>query len=521
MKKTATSTTAAAAATTSPTRLNNYMGQKGYTLLKKEITEQQCQFIRDELTIRPASQGVKYTADDGTAYPVYRESANKFYLPRYFGQKHFGEVAEFRIPSGEDIDCPFLGDLRDNQKPVVKAYMEFISRDPLRGGGGLLELPCAMGKTVLALHICSLIRKKTLIIVHKEFLLNQWVERIQQFLPTARVGRIQATKIDVEGKDIVIGMLQSLSMKEYPESLFSQFGLTVIDEVHHISSQVFSCALFKIVTKYTLGLSATMNRKDGTTHVFKMFLGEVVYKGARDEQHAVVVRAMPFECDDETFNRIEYDYRGNVLYSTMISKLCAFARRTEFILGILRDMVVDEDPSQQVIVLAHNRSLLTYMHDAVKVRGFATVGYYVGGMKEAALKESEGKQVIMATYSMAAEALDIKTLTTLIMATPKTDIEQAVGRILRQKHGNPLVVDILDSHLPFRNQWAKRKTFYRKQGYSVVYPLNKKTVAGSARKTGAANAMVVDGGSGSDDDEGGGDMKKGKCFIDLGNISFD
>ena len=77
---------------------------------------------------------------------------------------------------------------------------------------------------------------------------------------------------------------------------------------------------------------------------------------------------------------------------------------------------------------------------------------------------------------MAAEALDIKSLTTLLMATPKTDIEQAVGRILREKHGNPVVIDIIDQHQPFRNQWKKRKTFYKKQNYQIVYPNKKKDV---------------------------------------------
>jgi superfamily II DNA or RNA helicase len=90
-------------------------------------------------------------------------------------------------------------------------------------------------------------------------------------------------------------------------------------------------------------------------------------------------------------------------------------------------------------------------------------------MKEAALKETESKKIVIATYSMAAEALDIKTLTTLIMATPKTDIEQSVGRILREKHSNPIVVDIIDSHDLFQNQWRKRKTFYKKENYKIIY----------------------------------------------------
>jgi superfamily II DNA or RNA helicase len=335
-------------------------------------------------------------------------------------------------------------------------------------GGGLLELPCAYGKTVLSLNIISRLKKKTFIIVHKEFLMNQWIERIQQFLPKARVGKIQGPVIDIDDKDIVIGMLQSLSMKEYPASTFESFGLTIIDEVHHISSEVFSNSLFKLVTKYMLGLSATMNRKDGTTKVFKMFLGDVIFKGKRDEAREVVVNAIKYEVDDEEFNEVKTDFRGNPAYSTMISKLCEYNRRTEFILKIVSDML-NQNPNQQIMILAQYKNILKYLHDAIAHRNIATVGYYIGGMKEQALKATEGKKVVIATYAMAAEALDIKTLTTLIMATPKTDIEQSVGRILREKHSSPVVVDIVDSHDLFQNQWRKRKTFYKKENYKIIY----------------------------------------------------
>jgi superfamily II DNA or RNA helicase len=259
-----------------------------------------------------------------------------------------------------------------------------------------------------------------------------------------------------------MGMLQSLSMKEYSDTIFKSFGLTIIDEVHHISSEVFSCALFKIVTKYMLGLSATMNRKDGTTEVFKMFLGDIIYKGKREEEHNVTIRSFEYSNNDEDFSEVKTDYRGNIQYSTMISKLCTFNRRTEYILEIIK-LMFEENENQQMMILAHNKNILKYLHDAVIHRQLAngSVGYYIGGMKETALKETEGKKIVIATYSMAAEALDIKTLTTLLMATPKTDIEQAVGRILREKHGNPIVIDIVDQHLPFRNQWRKRKVFYK------------------------------------------------------------
>ena len=446
--------------------LNTYLGQKGYTILKKELTLEQCVNIRKELIAKPITQTAPGLGPPPLTFPIYRESPKKFYLPRYYGEAKFGKSKTIQLSEGDNININFTKEIRENQKPVVAAYLAFVSSS--QGGGGLLELPCGMGKTIIALYICAQLKKKTLIIVHKEFLLNQWIERITEFLPNARIGRIQAQIIDIENKDIVIGMLQSLSMKDYPDTMFSSFGLTIIDEVHHISSEVFSQALFKIVTMYTLGLSATMERKDGTTNVFKMFLGDILYKCKREEQHDVVVRGIEYISNDSEFNEIPKDWRGNVQYSTLIGKLCTFNNRSEFILKILNDMI-QENPQQQIMIIAHNKNLLKYLYDAIEYRKIATVGYYVGGMKEKALKESESKMVIIATYSMAAEGLDIKSLSALIMATPKTDIEQTVGRILREKHNNPIIVDIIDKHDTLQNQWRKRKTFYKKQNYKIIF----------------------------------------------------
>ncbi len=457
--------------TTTPTtpaptnELNTYIGQKGYTILKKELNDQQVSLIKKELMVRPYIPGSPVNNNVKT-FPAYRESVQKYYLPRYFGEEHFGAAKEMKLSEGDNISVAFNGELREHQWGPVNSYLDKV-RATSTGGGGLLDLPCAFGKTSLSLYILSQLKKKTLVLVHKEFLFNQWIERIQQFLPGARIGKIQGPVIDIEDKDIVLGMIQSLSMKEYPPSVFESFGFTIIDEVHHISSEVFSNTLFKLVTKYMLGLSATMNRKDGTSKIFKMFLGEVVFKENRKQDHPVVVRAVEYKIDDEEFNEIVYDFRGNPQFSTMITKLCNYNRRSEFILQVLGDML-RENPNQQVMILAHNKSLLKYLYDAIAARNIASVGYYVGGMKEAALKESESKKVIIATYSMAAEGLDIKTLTTLIMATPKTDIEQSVGRILRERHGTPVVVDVIDKHDLFQKQWAKRKTFYRKQNYKII-----------------------------------------------------
>ena len=545
--------------------INTYLGQKGYTIAKNELTIEKQKQIRNDLTIKPYTPGSNQGGAQ-VSFPAYRESSNKFYVPHYYGVENFGPPKEYKVSEGLDIDLEFAGKLRDYQEPVVNKFINHCYT--AQCSGGLLELPCAWGKTSGSLYILSKLKKKTIVIVHKEFLMNQWIERIQQFLPKARVGKIQGPTIDVDDKDIVLCMLQSLISKEYEPSIFEQFGLTIIDEVHHISSQTFSNSLFKVVTKYMLGLSATMNRKDGTTKVFKMFLGEVIFKAEKKNEHTVEVRAITYKVDDDDFNDTILDYRGKPQNSSMISKLCEYNRRTEFIIKTLCDFISVDNVSKDIInnhklemdknvpncqicnknnnylirntccdivkycmpcmenigltaetnityfispngdkksskerpkcpnckkglkyeqnyienpyvkpleqthtiVMAHNLNILHYMYKKFVCKNLASVGYYIGGMKEAQLKHTESKQIILASFVMCSEGLDIPTLNTEFLITPKTDIVQIVGRILRAKHkfSHPIIYDFVDSHDVFQRQWLKRKAYYKNQNYKII-----------------------------------------------------
>jgi superfamily II DNA or RNA helicase len=449
----------------------SYLGKKGYTIPKSIISKQDEEFLRKDLFVKPILMGNAFGAGENTVFPVFRENANKMYLPRFYGIQRYGIPSKSEIGEGEDIDVSFPKPLRDYQDKIVDVYMKYVN-SPLcsgseqKGNGGILEVPCGRGKTVLALKIISLLKKKTLIIVHKEFLMNQWIDRISEFLPGARVGKIQGSVFDVEGNDIVIGMIQTLYDKEYPIETFSCFGLTIIDEVHRIGSEQFSRTLFKTITPYMLGISATVDRKDKLTKVLYMFIGEKIYTEKREDDDLVSVRAIRYQTNDPEFNEVEVDFRGTAKYSTMITKLCEFGPRSDFIIRVIKDLI-EEEPDNQIMILCHNRSLLSYLYDGISYRNIAPVGYYVGGMKQKNLQETETKQIVLATYAMAAEALDIKSLSTLVMVTPKTDITQSVGRILRVKHENPIIVDIVDSHDLFQNQWVQRRRFYKKCNYRI------------------------------------------------------
>jgi len=329
--------------------------------------------------------------------------------------------------------------------------------------------------TVMALNIISRLKKKTLILVHKEFLMNQWIERIQEFLPTARIGKIQANTFDIDNKDIVLGMIQTMFSRTFDADALDSFGFTVVDEVHRIGSEQFSKTLLKTMTPIMLGISATVDRKDDLTRVLYWFIGPKIYEERTRSEDAVCVKAITYVSKDPEFNEVEHDFRGQPKYATMLTKLARFGPRSDFAVRILQDLIQDH-PGAQIMVLAHARALLTYLYEAIVYKGFATTGYYVGGMKQAQLQATESKQIVLATYAMAAEALDIKTLSILVMVTPKTDIVQSVGRILRVKHAQPIVVDLLDGHDLFQNQWRQRKRYYRKCNYrieqttSVEYP---------------------------------------------------
>ena len=453
---------------------NAYLGKKGYTIPKSVLHEKDYEQLKKDLFVKPIIFNMNYGAKDAAntqAFPVYRESLNKIYLPRFYGMEKYGVPKNEKLQIGDTINVHFAKQLRDYQENIVSIYMEHVgkkltSNSDANGNGAILEVPCGRGKTVLSLKIIANIQKKTLILVHKEFLMNQWIERINEFLPGAKIGKIQGPEFDIEDKDIVIGMIQTLYDKEYEDDAFSSFGLTIIDEVHRIGSEQFSRTLFKTITPCMLGISATVERKDKLTKILYMFIGKKIYEEKREDEEEVQVRAVEFKTNDEEFNDTLLDFRGNPKFSSMITKLSNYNRRSDFIIRVLDDLR-KEHPSKQVMILAHNRSLLTYFYEAIQHKQIGTVGYYVGGMKQDKLKDTESKEIVLATYAMAAEALDIKTLSTLIMASPKTDITQSVGRILRTKNQKPIIVDIIDTHEIFHKQWLQRKRFYKKCNYKI------------------------------------------------------
>lgn len=438
----------------------------GYRLSKS--TNPPLDELRKTLTVKPMVPKVFVSNPNAVPrYKVYGEAPDCLYLPKHFG------ISKYGPPSSTTRDVPetpaefwtFAGKLRDIQLPVVNAFLEPTPHD------GILSLHTGGGKTVCALYIASRLRLPTLVIVHNSFLRDQWEERVKMFLPKARIGRIQGDLCEIEGKDVIIAMLQTLSMKTIPILTFRPLGLVIVDECHHIASEVFVQALPKVTSKYMLGLSATPSRKDGLMFVANWFLGPMLYTSdtGDKEDKGVHVEVFEYKNDDPAFNEILYNAQGVMFTSLMINKLAECADRTRWLADILKD-VLEAEPHRQVLVLTdrvqHTKDILAALPESLRASA-AILSQDVKADKRAEFCSS--CTILIATYAMCKEGFDVPTLNTLLMATPRPDVDQIVGRILRVEKSarttNPLILDIVDPQ--FRRQFQERNALYKKRSYTT------------------------------------------------------
>ena len=412
---------------------------------------------RKNLTVRPVVNG-----DFGVrppAFKVYKQSKENICVPRYYGQEHCDSYIDKR-PEPQGVNFSFKGTLRDSTRQNEALDKSIHALKTV--GGGILSLPCGYGKTTVSLAIAAKMKVRTMVIVHKEFLANQWRERIQQFCPDATIGVVQQNKVEVDC-DIIIAMLQSISMRDYPFSTFEKVGMVIIDEAHHICARVFSQALFRFCPKYTLGLSATPERKDGLTDILYWFLGPSILTIEREMRGKTVVKTLDFDCS--FFKSPPPVTRfGKVSLTHMITDLTEHGERNQFIEKVARKY---SKGSRRLLILTDRRFHCQYLAEALADVG---VGLYMGGMKEADLKESSTKKIIIGTFSQAHEGLDIPELDTILLATPKSDVKQAVGRILRETDGKKneaIILDIRDKWGLLTSMYYKRRKMYKESGFEL------------------------------------------------------
>ena len=451
--------------------MESILTSKGYSVVKAALTAEQTRRIQEELKVAP-KMNTKFAtkaAVEAATFKIYRESPARWYLPRAWAEKEFGPAAQSLLPEGLDLrpELAFKGSPYDYQEAIMASFIN-------AGANGLICVPCGKGKTFMALGIAARIGKRFLVVVDKEFLMNQWRGEMEALIPGLRVGIIQGPKreTDPAAYDCTICMIQTLCSQEFAEGIFRQYGFAIFDECHHLGAQHFSRTLQRVQAAKMLGLSATPTREDGLTKVFTWFLGEPVYwEKTREPDPTVEVRGVFIKSDDPVYNTIPTDWRGEPVMVQLLGNILSCQKRAAEILRWIRLMCAE--PARRVLVLSERKGLLENLEALIKAADpTLTVAYYVGGMKEEVREAGAATaRILLGTYAMASEAMNIKTLNTVILASPRKSIEQSTGRILRirpdQRQVPPVIIDIIDTHSMYQGQWRKRLAYYRKCTYNV------------------------------------------------------
>ena len=499
--------------------LERVITARGYAIKKSYLNEIQTQGLRSELTVAPKTLD-KFQKDIQN-FPIYAESKTRFYVPRHWGIKKFGEPEANIVSEGLELSESVTSKTdfppRDFQKDIIESFIQ-------KGANGLICVPCGYGKTFMALNIAVRLKRRFLIVVDKEFLMNQWKSEIENFINGATVGILQGStcqigtnivferaynmvelkqlckdaKLKVSGNkddlikrlkecgidttpkshtinyDITICMIQTICRQEFPDGFFDDYGFTIFDECHHLGAAYFCQALKKIQTKYMLGLSATPDREDGLSRVFEYHLGDPVYKlTKRAPDKEAVVKAIWFDSEDPAYKDVPVNWRGEPITAKLLNQVADFEPRNKKIMEIIDEYAKDQD--RFILVLSDRIVQLEWIEKSLNEWPTKYEhGYYIGGMKQSKLDENAEKcQILLATYQMASEAFSVKKLNTVILATPRKNVEQSTGRIFRQRIDErkvaPHIIDIIDSHECHKRRWFVRQKFYKECEYTFQH----------------------------------------------------
>jgi len=445
---------------------------------KSALTKTALNKLKKDLTIR--TKGFREFHE----VEVFVENDKWLWLPRVFGYRHLrrkGFTFQDKRAMGPDLPFKVNWSLLDqppyppDQSILVKRVVEKAKKN---GFGGFAVAPTASGKTLMNSYIGALLGGPTLIVVHKSDLIKNWRNSIQGFEVDGkkvwtirlgnkkpRIGYIRGPKCQFGPRyPFVIATVQSLAEKDYPEELYSAFRTVLFDECHHLPATTFLTVAYKFKAKYLLGTTATLRRKDGTEKVFAQALGDTLYTMVRkDVQGKVFFIPVPFIIQPGRLRAA-----GVLSLAKIGTTFASLDYRNEL---IIEHVIKAYKQGRKNLVIASTRDHLANLFEMLPPIIRKRAGFYIGGRSEEELDKAASKQILFGTYGMAYEGMDVPDIDMLTLATPVKDVEQPVGRILRQHEDKmrPVIADFVDRHKTLV-KWARdgRAPYYRREGFKFM-----------------------------------------------------
>ena len=435
----------------------NYQGFK-ITRSKNEL-----QKLKRKLTVSPETKG----NFQQKSFEVFRETDGYgLLIPMYFDILNYPpvQVTFKNIKDVDYLDVPNEIVLRENQK---ECYLSMKAELLLDYGGGIVQLETGMGKTIISIKVILESKKRTIIIVPKIELMNQWkAELVKWGPPNLKIGIFQGITRPDNDCQVVIGMLHTISMKkDVTADDLVDYNLAIVDEVHNVGSAVFSNLMFKLRPRYLFGLTATLKRNDSMEKVISWFLGKTIYDSEKNKTLKQATDVAIIEYNGKSSVE-KYLRNGDIAVSSMISAITKDEERNKIILDIIRKELLC--PQREIILVSDRVSQLVFLNKAL---GGELSGLFIGSMKREALCISKTKRVLLGTYAMVSEGFNLPKLNCLIFGSPRKTITQAIGRIYRKKHEDikPLIVDICDNFSIFKCQLYTRRKIYKTQISNIIF----------------------------------------------------
>ena len=391
---------------------------------------------------------------------------------RVFGPKKHKRIAlprQFCPLSENDKRDPGI-DVEFNSSfvPRGKTQARVVARSAerlLAGESFVTQCPTGFGKTWVAMEVIARVGVKTLVVVTKEDLRDHWISAAKEVLglKPSEIGVVQGTRCETAGKKLIIGMVQSVArFGAYPRSVWEGIGLTIFDEVHRVAANHFSNTCWILSSLLRWGLSATPKRQDGKEVLIDGNIGPVKVSTKQQKLTPKVYMV-------HTTHKFPKWMKATPGRTAHLSKHVAQDRhRNHYIARFVRKA---RSVDRKVIVFSDTLAHLDALRLAFIKAGLPAkdVSLYVGGLTKHEREQAKEKPVILATYAYTAEATDIPDLDTLVFGTPRSDVVQIVGRILRLHDGKrfPLVLDLVDPFWMYETYAKKRAAWYGEVGAEI------------------------------------------------------
>jgi len=456
-------------------------------LNRGQLTPRLISFIKEELNFL----NDEYITKKRLGKSIYKvqkyfklidEIGENILLPRGFLNQIIAFLKKNNIEYSLNFEYPLLNEVSFSNSIELRLQQAIAVNSALAQDQGVIIAPAGSGKTIIGLELIAKRKLPSLILVHRQQLLAQWMERIQTFLgvPKAHIGRYDGIKKEF-GKEITVGLLQSFSRKGNLSEIKNNFGTIIVDECHHIPAKTFREVVSQLNPRFIYGLTATPTRKHNDEKLIYAYIGDIVARMETQDDQSLLKTAKKSIQVEVKITNLAIPFKFTTDYFNLLAKVISFDTARNQI--IVEDILNQAKNGKRILLLSERKEHLEILNlylkgkcETILVSGDDSAAKRVIKLKQI---ESGHYQAILSTGQFFGEGIDIRGITCLILAFPfsfEGKLAQYIGR-MRDIGEQKLIIDYRDQLIPFlEKQFKQRQRFYKKMAFELTERTDQKKI---------------------------------------------